>query len=90
MPFFSANEHIGKDKPAGMKMSTVATIAQCNPPPLAAWAEDAYYLALRQTQATIRTESPDWQPLKQHFRALVERRTLKPHGGGSGVWYDLR
>ncbi|MBK6281214.1 MAG: Fic family protein [Gammaproteobacteria bacterium] len=114
--------------------------------------KEAYYLALRQTQGTIRTESPNWQPwlmfflrslaeqarrlekkverekfmlasmpelslqivelarehgrvtigtavrltgasrntLKQHFRALVERGTLKLHGSGRGVWYDLR
>ena len=114
--------------------------------------KEAYYLALRQTQGTIRTESPNWQPwlvfflrslaeqvrrlekkverekivlaalpelslqvvelarehgrvtmaeaikltgasrntLKQHFRALVERRTLNQHGSGRGVWYDLR
>lgn len=114
--------------------------------------KEAYYLALRQTQGTIRTESPNWQPwlvfflrslaeqgrrlerklereritlaampalslqivefarehgritigaavkltganrntLKQHFRALVERGTLRQHGSGRGVWYDLR
>jgi len=114
--------------------------------------KDAYYLALRQTQGTIRTEAPDWQPwlmfflralaeqvrrlekkvereklvlaalpelslqivefarehgrvtigeaikltgasrntLKQHFRALVERGHLKPHGSGRGAWYELR
>ncbi len=114
--------------------------------------KEAYYLALRQTQGTIRTESPNWQPwlifflrslaeqvrrlekkverekivlaampelslqivefvrahgrvtigaatkltgasrntLKQHFRALVERGTLNPHGSGRGAWYDLR
>jgi Fic family protein len=114
--------------------------------------KEAYYLALRQTQGTIRTESPNWQPwlvfflrslaeqvrrlekkierekivlaampelsllivefarehgrvtigeaikltgasrntLKQHFRALVERRTLNQHGSGRGVWYNLR
>ena len=114
--------------------------------------KQAYYLALRQTQGTIRTETPNWQPwfmfflrslaeqvrrlenkvarekivlaampelqlqivefarehgrvtigeaikltgasrntLKQHFRALVERRTLSQHGSGRGVWYDLR
>ena len=114
--------------------------------------KEAYYLALRQTQGTIRTETPNWQPwlmfflrslaeqvrrlenkiarekivlaampelslqivefarehgrvtigeaikltgasrntLKQHFRALVERRTLSQHGSGRGVWYDLR
>jgi Fic family protein len=113
--------------------------------------KEAYYLALRQTQGTIRTETPNWQPwlmfflrslaeqvrrlenkvarekivlatmpelslqivefarehgrvtigeaikltgasrntLKQHFRALVERRTLSQHGSGRGVWYDL-
>ena len=114
--------------------------------------KDAYYLALRQTQGTIRTETPNWQPwlmfflrslaeqmrrlenkvarekivlaampelslqivefarehgrvtigeaikltgasrntLKQHFRALVERRTLSQHGSGRGVWYGLK
>jgi Fic family protein len=114
--------------------------------------KEAYYLALRQTQGTIRTETPNWQPwlvfflrslaeqvrrlekkverekivlasmpelslkivefarehgrvtigeiikltgasrntLKQHFRALVERAALNQHGGGRGVWYDLR
>ena len=114
--------------------------------------KESYYLALRQTQGTIRTEAPNWQPwlvfflrslteqvrrlekkverekivlasmpelsiqivefarehgritigesikltgasrntLKQHFRALVERGTLNQHGGGRGVWYDLR
>jgi Fic family protein len=114
--------------------------------------KEAYYLALRQTQGTIRTEAPDWQPwlefflrslaeqvrrlekkierekivlaalpelslrivefarehgritigeaikltgasrntLKQHFRALVARGSLKQHGSGRGVWYELR
>jgi Fic family protein len=113
--------------------------------------KEAYYLALRQTQGTIRTETPNWQPwleffltslseqvrrletkidrerivlaalpalslrivefarehgrvtigeatkltgtsrntLKQHFRTLVERGTLKPHGSGRGTWYEL-
>jgi Fic family protein len=113
--------------------------------------KEAYYLALRQTQGTIRTEAPNWQPwlvfflralaeqvrrlnrkiereklvlaalpelslqivefarehgritmgdamrltgsnrntLKQHFRALVERGHLGPHGAGRGVWYEL-
>ena len=27
--------------------------------------------------------------LKQHFRALVERGHLNPHGSGRGVWDDL-
>jgi Fic family protein len=114
--------------------------------------KEGYYLALRQTQGTLRTEAPLWQPwlefflrslleqvrrlekkvererivlaampelqlqivefarehgrvtigeaikltgasrntLKQHFRALVERGTVQPHGSGRGVWYDLR
>lgn len=113
--------------------------------------KEAYYLALRQTQGTIRTDAPDWQPwleffltslseqvrrleakldrekillsalpmlslrivefarehgrvtigqaakltgasrntLKEHFRALVARGTLSPHGSGRGAWYDL-
>ena len=113
--------------------------------------KESYYLALRQTQGTIRTDAPDWQPwllyflrslseqirrlerkierervvlavlpelqvqiidfvrehgrmtigdairltgasrntLKQHFRVLVERGTLRMHGSGRGVWYDL-
>ncbi|MEO6696777.1 MAG: Fic family protein [Gammaproteobacteria bacterium] len=114
--------------------------------------KEAYYLALRQTQGTIRAATPNWQPwllfflrslaeqvrrlekkvehekrvlaslpelslqivefarehgrvtigeaikltgasrntLKQHFRALVERGHLNQHGGGRGVWYELR
>ena len=113
--------------------------------------KEPYYMALRQTQVTIRTESPDWQPwlvfflrslaeqvrrleakvererlvlaempelqlrlvefarehgrvtmgeairltgasrntLKQHFRALVGRGALIPHGSGRGAWYGL-
>ena len=36
--------------------------------------KDAYYLALRQTQGTIRTESPNWQPWLVFFlRALAEQ-----------------
>ena len=114
--------------------------------------KEAYYLALRQTQGTIRTDAPDWQPwlvfflrslteqvrrlekkvereklvlatlpelslqivefafehvrvtigeviklicaslntLKQHLRGLVKRGHLNQHGGGRGVWYELR
>jgi len=113
--------------------------------------KESYYLALRQTQATVRADSPDWQPwilfflralqqqtkrlaskiererivlsslpelsvrildqarqhgrvsigdmvkltgtsrntLKQHFRALVEKRHLVMQGKGRGVWYSL-
>jgi Fic family protein len=36
--------------------------------------KDAYYLALRQTQGAIRTESPNWQPWLTFFlRALAEQ-----------------
>ena len=36
--------------------------------------KEAYYLALRQTQATIRTETPDWQPWLVFFlRSLTEQ-----------------
>lgn len=36
--------------------------------------KQGYYLALRQTQATIRSEAPDWQPWLTFFlRALVEQ-----------------
>jgi Fic family protein len=36
--------------------------------------KEAYYLALRQTQTTIRTEAPDWQPWLAFFlRSLAEQ-----------------
>jgi Fic family protein len=36
--------------------------------------KEAYYLALRQTQGTIRTQAPDWQPWLVFFlRSLVEQ-----------------
>jgi Fic family protein len=36
--------------------------------------KEAYYLALRQTQGTIRTEAPNWQPWLEFFlRALAEQ-----------------
>ena len=36
--------------------------------------KEAYYLALRQTQGSIRTDSPDWQPWLNFFlRALAEQ-----------------
>jgi Fic family protein len=49
--------------------------------------KEAYYLALRQTQATIRTEAPNWQPWitfflrslqqqKRHLAVKVEREKL--------------
>ena len=37
--------------------------------------KDAYYLALRQTQATIRTDTPNWQPWLLFFmRALQQQK----------------
>ena len=39
--------------------------------------KEAYYLALRQTQGTIRTEAPDWQPWLVFFlRSLTEQVAL--------------
>src|SRR3546814_12238584 len=36
--------------------------------------KEAYYLALRQTQGTIRTEAPNWQPWLVFFlRSLAEQ-----------------
>jgi Fic family protein len=36
--------------------------------------KEAYYLALRQTQGSIRNESPDWQPWLAYFlRAVAEQ-----------------
>ena len=36
--------------------------------------KEAYYLALRQTQGTIRTDLPDWQPWLMYFlRSLAEQ-----------------
>jgi hypothetical protein len=37
--------------------------------------KQGYYIALRQTQGTIRTESPDWQPWLLFFlRALQQQK----------------
>lgn len=37
--------------------------------------KDAYYLALRRTQVTIRTETPDWQPWLVYFlRSLQQQK----------------
>ena len=37
--------------------------------------KDAYYLALRQTQSTLRTVTPDWQPWTVYFlKALLEQK----------------
>ncbi len=39
--------------------------------------KDQYYLALRQTQSTIRTESPDWQPWLLFFLRSLEVQKKK-------------
>ena len=38
----------------------------------------------------VRLTGGNRNTLKQHFRALVERGQLDPHGGGRGVWYQLK
>ena len=51
--------------------------------------KDAYYRALRQTQGTIRTDAPDWQPWLMFFlHALAEQvrrleRKIEREGGCS-------
>jgi hypothetical protein len=63
--------------------------------------KEAYNLAQPQTQGTIRTAAPNWQPwlvfllraLAEQVRRLekkVERGYLNQHGSGRGVWYELR
>jgi Fic family protein len=39
-----------------------------------------YYLALRQTQGTIRTESPDWQPWINFFLEALSKQKKKLEG----------
>jgi Fic family protein len=36
--------------------------------------KEAYYLALRQTQATIRSEAPDWQPWSMFFARALQQQ----------------
>lgn len=36
--------------------------------------KEGYYLALRQTQGTIRTETPDWQPWVIYFLKTLSRQ----------------
>ena len=36
--------------------------------------EDAYYLALRQTQATVYTDAPDWQPWVMFFLTALQQQ----------------
>ena len=39
--------------------------------------KEGYYLALRQTQGTIRTESPDWQPWVVYFLKALRKQKEK-------------
>lgn len=39
--------------------------------------KDSYYLALRQTQATIRTDAPDWQPWLSFFLTSLQRQKAR-------------
>ena len=39
--------------------------------------KDTYYLALRQTQLTIRTESPDWQPWLVYFLQSLQQQKVQ-------------
>jgi len=38
--------------------------------------KDRYYLALRQTQGTIRSESPNWQPWLDYFLRAIQQQAL--------------
>lgn len=39
--------------------------------------KDPYYLALRQTQGTLRTEEPDWQPWLTFFLCALQRQKTR-------------
>ena len=39
--------------------------------------KEAYYLALRQTQGTIRSERPDWQPWLLFFLTLLQQQKAR-------------
>ena len=39
--------------------------------------KEAYYLALRQTQGTIRTDAPDWQPWLTFFLESLQQQKLR-------------
>lgn len=42
--------------------------------------KEAYYLALRQSQSTIRTAAPDWQPWLGFFLSAAQRQMLRLRG----------
>jgi Fic family protein len=39
--------------------------------------KEAYYLALRQTQGTIRSDTPDWEPWLSFFLSALQRQMLR-------------
>jgi Fic family protein len=39
--------------------------------------KDRYYLALRQTQGTIRNESPNWQPWIEYFLRALQQQAVR-------------
>ncbi len=39
--------------------------------------KESYYLALRQTQGTIRTDNPDWQPWVTYFLKALSKQKEK-------------
>lgn len=51
--------------------------------------KDAYYLALRRTQGTIRTETPDWQPWLSFFSALAAATRLYSHSIVAGGFPEM-
>ncbi len=42
--------------------------------------KESYYLALRQTQGTIRTETPDWQPWVTYFLKSLSKQKQRLEG----------
>jgi Fic family protein len=42
--------------------------------------KEGYYLALRQTQGTIRTETPDWQPWVTYFLKSLSKQKQRLEG----------
>jgi Fic family protein len=39
--------------------------------------KEAYYLALRQTQGTIRSSNPEWSPWLEFFLSALQRQMLR-------------
>jgi Fic family protein len=43
--------------------------------------KEGYYLALRQTQGTIRTDAPNWQPWIIFFLRALQQQTINNYWG---------